>query len=376
VTVSDPSVKENHRVNTTTRRLAIAGVLSLSLIAAACGSDDASDEPETTEAAETTEAPETTEAAAETTVAAGGEVEVASGSVFVTGSSTVEPVSVRVSELAASKNPDLKVTVEGPGTGDGFDIFCGGDADVTGASRPIKDEELATCQENGIEPIEIKFGIDGLTVATSPNNSAIECLDTAALYALIGPESEGFDTWDDANGIAAELGSQFTSLPAAPLVISGPGEESGTYDSFVEFAIAPFAEDRGQEEQTRADYVSSGNDNLIVEGIEGSDTSLGWVGYAYYQAEGDRIQGIQIADDEGTCIAPTPETIADGSYPFSRPLFIYVNPTKAAENPAVISYVDLYLSDEGVAEVSDAGYVPVPADELQASRDAWTAAKG
>jgi phosphate transport system substrate-binding protein len=363
-------------VNIKSRRLAVAGVLSLSLIAAACGSDDSS-ESETTEATETTEAAtETTEAATETTEATGGETEVAGGTVFVTGSSTVEPISVRVSELAAEKNSDLKVTVEGPGTGDGFEIFCGGEADVTGASRPIKDEEAALCAEAGIEFVELYVGIDGLTVATSPNNTAVECLDTAALYALIGPESEGFDSWDDANTIAGELGSAFTPLPAAPLVISGPGEESGTYDTFVEFAIAPFAEDRGQDEQTRADYVSSANDNLIVEGIEGSDTSLGWIGYAFYAAEAERMKGIEIANDEGTCVAPTPETIADGSYPFSRPLFIYVNTANAAENPAVASYVDLYLGDEGVAKVADAGYVNLPDTDLQATRDAWAAAKG
>jgi phosphate transport system substrate-binding protein len=368
-------VKENHRVNTKTRRIAIAGVLSLSLIAAACGSSDSSDESDTTEAAETTTAPEGT-TATETTEAPDAGGEVASGEVFVTGSSTVEPISVRVSELAQEKNPDLLVTVEGPGTGDGFATFCAGDADVTGASRAIREEELAECEANGITPVELLVANDGLTVATSINNTAVECLDNAALYALLGPESEGVDTWAGANALATELGSAFTSLPDAPLVISGPGEESGTYDSFVEFAIADIAEERGQEEQTRADYVSSANDNLIVQGIEGSDTSLGWIGFAFYIAEQERMNSIAIAGEDGTCVKPSVETIADGSYPFSRPLFIYVNPTKAAENPAVASYVDLYLSDEGVTQVTDAGYVQLPDSDLQASRDAWTAAKG
>jgi phosphate transport system substrate-binding protein len=302
-------------------------------------------------------------------------MELAEGEVFVTGSSTVEPVSVRVSELAAELSGDtLLATVEGPGTGDGFEIFCGGDADVTGASRPIRDEEVQACADAGVEFVEIKVGIDGLTVATSPDNTAVECLDTAALYALIGPESEGFDSWADANAIAAELGSGYAELPDAPLVISGPGEESGTYDSFVEFAIAPFAEDRGQDEATRADYTSSANDNLIVEGIEGSETSIGWVGYAYYKAEGDRMKAIAIADDAGACVLPTDETVADNSYPFSRDLFVYVNVANAQENPAVKSFVDLYLSDEGIATVSDAGYVQAPAADLDAARAAWAAA--
>lgn len=390
-------------MNIPTRRLACLGIVA-ALGLAACGDSDSSDtaaetatesavetatasepasttpatEPaETTPATEPADTAETATATASEPTESGATPELTGGDVFVSGSSTVEPVSVRVSELADElTGGDLKVTVEGPGTGDGFQIFCEGGADVTGASRAIKEEEAQACADAGIEVVELKIGIDGLTVATNPANSAVECLDPAALYALIGPESEGFASWSEANELAAELGSAYSELPDAPLTISGPGEESGTYDSFVEFAIGPFAEDRGADEATRADYTSSANDNLIVEGIEGSDTSLGWVGYAYYKAEGDRLKAIAIADDAGNCVLPTDETVADGSYPFSRDLFIYVNVGAAMENPAVMSYVDLYLSDEGIAKVAEAGYVGEPAEDLAAARDAWAAAKG
>jgi len=299
-------------------------------------------------------------------------MELADGEVLVTGSSTVEPINIRVGELAGEMSGGgLAATVKGPGTGDGFKEFCAGGADVTGASRPIKDEEIQLCADGGIEYVELLVAFDGLTVATSPANTAVECLDPAALYALLGPESEGFENWNDADAIATELGSAYVPLPEAPLVVSGPGEESGTYDTFVEFVAGPFAEDRGMEEFLRADYASSPNDNLIVEGIEGADTSLGWVGYAYYKAEGDRMKAIAIADDDGACVAPTDETIADGSYPFSRPLFIYVNTANAAQNPAVASYIDLYLSDEGLAEIGNAGYVNLPADMVETARGAW-----
>ncbi|MTB08030.1 MAG: hypothetical protein F2934_12985 [Actinobacteria bacterium] len=156
--------------------------------------------------------------------------------------------------------------------------------------------------------------------------------------------------------------------------MSGPGEESGTYDTFVEFAIAAIAKERKIEKAAvRADYSSSANDNLIVEGIEGSDASLGWVGYAFYVAEAARMKAIAIANKEGACVLPTPETIADGSYPFSRTLYIYVNKAKAAANPAVAGYVDLYLSTQGLAEVPAAGYVSLTADNIKASIDAWAA---
>jgi phosphate transport system substrate-binding protein len=265
------------------------------------------------------------------------------------------------------------VTVEGPGTGDGFKKFCAGDGDITGASRAIKEEEEAMCVEGGVEYIELAVAIDGLTVATSPANTAIECLDNAALYALVGPESEGFSSWADANAIAGELGSAFATLPDAPLSIYGPGEESGTYDSFVEFAFKSIAGDRGTDVVTRADYTASPNDNVIVDGIESADTSLGWIGYAYYKAEEERMKAIAIANDEGACVLPTDETIADGSYPFSRTLYLYVNKAKAVENPAVAAYVDLYLSAQGGEQVSAAGYVQLDSAKQQSALDAWTA---
>ncbi len=359
-------------MNSPKRRI-LAGAFALTLIAAACGSDE--DTSSDTAAPAATEAEsETTEAMTEGTEAAseGGDTELAGGSVFVTGSSTVEPISIRVGELAGElSGGDLAVTVEGPGTGDGFAKFCAGEGDVTGASRAIKDEEAAICADAGIEYTELEVAIDGLSVITNPGNDAITCLDVPGLYSLLGPESEGTASWADNNDLATEVGAvQNTPFPDADLVIYGPGEESGTYDSFVEFAIADLAEERGAAEEVRADYSSSANDNLIVEGIESADTSLGWVGFAYYQAEGERLKGVEVDAGDG-CVAPTPETIADGSYPFSRSLFIYVNNANAEENPAVASYVDLYLSDEGIAKVSEAGYVDLPAERLEAARSAW-----
>ena len=385
-------------MNTTKRRIALASAIGLSLLASACGSDDESTATTqapaaTTAAPPTTQAPAATTEAAETTEVETSEVEttevgtiedeasgepvgeLAGGEVFVTGSSTVEPISVLVSELADERSGgELAVTVEGPGTGDGFAKFCSGEADISDASRPIKDEEAAICAEAGIEFVELEVAIDGLTVATSPNNAEVECLDVPALYALVGPESEGFTNWSDAQALATELGSTVT-LPDAELLITGPGPESGTYDTFVEFAIADFAEERGAEETTRVDYTQSPNDNVIVEGIEQTDSSLGWIGYAFYAAEEDRMKAIAIDAGDG-CVAPTPETIGDGSYPFSRSLYIYVSTTAMAENPAVASYVDLYLSSEGAALVGEAGYVNVPEDRQAAAADAWAAAKG
>lgn len=352
-------------MNKSTGRLVLASIASLSLFAAACGDDEGAVEEATT----TVDAVDTTTGGDEPTTTV---EEVIGGEVFVTGSSTVEPISVLVGELADEVSGGaLAVSVEGPGTGDGFAKFCAGEADIADASRKIKEEEAALCTEAGIEFVELEVAIDGLTVATSLANDAVTCLDYKALYALIGPESEGFGNWTDAQALATELGSTSAAFPDADLVITGPGPESGTYDSFIEIAFKKIATDRGTDPKAaRNDYTQSPNDNVIVEGIEGSDSSLGWVGFAFYAAEQDRMKAIEIDKGDG-CVAPTVETIADGSYPISRSLYIYVNKGNLADNPAIGAYVDLYLSDEGIASVAEAGYVDLPAERLEASRTTW-----
>ena len=167
-------------MNSPKKRLLTASVAGLVLLATSCGTDQGAVDT-TVPAGDTTPGPDTTAPSGTLT---GGEV-------FVTGSSTVEPIAVLVSELADEESGgQLAVTVEGPGTGDGFKKFCAGEADISDASRKIKDEEAATCKAAGIDYVELAIGIDGLTVATSPDNAAITCLDVPALYSLLGPESE------------------------------------------------------------------------------------------------------------------------------------------------------------------------------------------
>ena len=251
------------------------------------------------------------------------------GSIFISGSSTVEPISSLVAELFAEENPDVEITVEGPGTGDGFELFCNGETDISDASRPIEQEEIDACAANGIEYTELEVAIDGMAVLTSPTNEAVSCLSFADLYALLGPESEGFENWSDANELGEEVGGSAVPYPDAPLAITAPGEESGTYDSFVELALEDIAEERGQEAATRPDYQASANDNVIIDGIAGTDTALGWVGFSFYEQNQDVVKAIEVDGGEG-CVAPTFETISGGSYPLSRSLYIYVNNAKAA----------------------------------------------
>jgi phosphate transport system substrate-binding protein len=304
------------------------------------------------------------------------------GFVSIHGSSTVEPITSAVAEKFGDDNPDFDFAVGDEGTGDGFvDFFCTGDSDISDASRQIKEEEAAQCADADVEYTELQIAYDGLSVITSVDNADVGCLSFLDLYALLGPESEGFTTWSDANDLAAELDSELGTefgeshapYPDAGLTIAGPGEESGTFDSFNELVIAGIAEARGLGEDqlvVRPDYTSSSNDNDIVTGIGSSASSLGWVGLHFAEENADTIKALEVDGGDG-CVAPTAETVADGSYSISRPLFFYVNNAKVSENAALAPFVDFYLSDEGIAWVTEEGYVALPDDQLEATRAAW-----
>ncbi len=285
-----------------------------------------------------------------------------SGEVFMSGSSTVEPVSVRVAELFEDINPGVFVDVEGPGTGDGFKKFCAGDTDMSNASRAITESEAEDCAAEGIEFTEILVGIDGIGVMTNNANSTVDCVTFENLYGLIGPESSGITNWAGANDIAGE------GMPDARLDIFGPGAESGTYDSFVEIVIDALAEERGHAAATRSDYNPSANDNIILQGIQSSDTSLGWVGFAF-AAHAD-VKLLRVDGGDG-CVEASAETIASNEYPISRNLYVYVNDAKVAASPALRAFVDFYVTTGLDVAVGEVGYVPLTDAAKDAVRSGW-----
>ena len=371
----------------------LAGAMAASLVLAACGGDDDDDsgsESTATTAAAAEEATEeateemTEEATEEMTEEAAGGADLAdlSGSIFVSGSSTVEPISIAVGNAFADMAPGVAVTVEGPGTGDGFAKFCNGETDISDASRAIKAEEIENCEANGIEFIELIVAVDGLSVITSAENDAIECLSFVDLYALLGPDATGINNWADATApadeiaaVVTDLGAVNTPYPDAELTVTAPGEESGTFDSFVEIVIESVGDELGAEDpNVRPDYTASPNDNVIIEGIAANVTSLGWVGFAFVEENLDVVKPLQV-DGGGGCVEPTPETIASNEFPIARNLYIYVNTTKLEENAALAPFVDFYVN-EGITTLVGTGegqvpYVPLSDEGLAETQAVW-----
>ncbi len=264
------------------------------------------------------------------------------GSVAIDGSSTVYPITAAVAEEFLTVQPRVRVPVGVSGTGGGFEKFVLGETDINDASRIIKAREMAQCRENGIGFIELPVAYDGISVLVNPANTFVDYLTVAELRRIWEPGSE-VDSWNDVR----------PGWPDQPIVLFGPGTDSGTFDYFTH-AI------NGEEQACRSDFSASEDDNALVRGIAGDENALGFFGYAYYAENTDKLRAIPIrVDDDSPAVAPCQETINDGTYaPLSRPIFIYVS-TVAAERPEVEAFVEFYL--DNAAELSqDVGYVALP----------------
>lgn len=303
------------------------------------------------------------------------------GTLEVHGSSTVEPISSLVAERFKDLNPGFGFTVGAEGTGDGFaQFFCPNVSDISDASRPMKDDpEAIACADNGVTWTELKIGYDGLAVLTDTANP-VECVNFNDLYAIFGAESNGITSYEDATAFAAELGSS-TDLGSGRVNITAPGTESGTYDSFGEIVLEDILDERGAEtfgltrDPVPPYWIGAANDNVIIEGIAAArSTAYGFVGLAFAEQAGDSVKILAIDGGDGNCVVPDAETVSDGTYPISRPLFIYPALTRLESNATLIPWVDFYLGD-GYSSVTDAGYVSLPEAELAATQEQWELAK-
>ena len=228
----------------------------------------------------------------------------------------------------------MKITVGQSGTGGGFEKFCAGETDISTASRPIdEEEEVPVCQENAVEPGEVQIANDGIAIATN-KGLTIECMTTDQLKALWEPKSK-VASYSDIDG----------SFPDQKVALFGPGTDSGTFEFFTEEVV-------GEEGASRTDYEASEDDNQLVTGVAGTEGGLGYFGLSYFEANTDKLNGVQV-DSGGGCVAPSSETVQDGSYtPLSRPLFMYPS-ADALAKPEVKAFMDFVVANQqAIAEAS------------------------
>jgi phosphate transport system substrate-binding protein len=322
---------------------ALIVALSMIVFAAAasgCGRDRPSDEPVAGEE----------EISEEEAFKPLGE-EALTGRIRADGSSTLAPYVSVAAKRFRRQNPDVEIEVGVSGTGGGFERFCGGNTDLSNASRPIDEEEEEICQKARVRYIAIQVANDGLSVVVNRQNTWARCLGLEQLKKIWEPDSE-IETWKDVDA----------SFPDVPLKLAGPGTASGTFDYFTEQVV-------GEEGSSRKDYTASEDDNVIVRTVEGDRGSLGYLGHSYVAQSASQLRAVEVDGGNG-CVEPTNETVQNGSYsPLSRPLFIYVNRDALEERLEVDSFLS-YILDNQRAIAKQASFVPLTQQQLNDARTA------
>ena len=270
------------------------------------------------------------------------------GDIISAGSSTVFPLSERMAELFRDEGYNGNITIDSIGSGAGFERFCkAGETDIANASRAIKAEELANCKAIGRDPVEFRVGTDGVAVVVSQDNTFLTDITADELAMIFSTATN----WSDVN----------PSWPNQPILRFSPGTDSGTFDFFVEKIL-----NNEKDKLLNAGNLQlSEDDNVLVQGVEGSPYAIGYFGYAYLKENEDRLRAVSI---DG--IAPTADTVESGEYPLARPLFLYSTAKIMHDKPQVAAFIDYYLTYVS-NEISDVGYFPLSPDALDASKQAW-----
>ncbi len=265
--------------------------------------------------------------------------------VKIDGSSTVFPITEAVAEeFQKAKKGAVRVTVGISGTGGGFKKFCRGETDISNASRPILKSEMEECKQSGVTYMEMPVAYDALTVVVNPKNTAVSSISIDDLKKMWEPGAQGkVIKWNQVN----------PAFPDAPLKLFGAGADSGTFDYYTEAVT-------GKAKSSRGDFTASEDDNVLVQGISRDVNAIGFFGYAYYAENRDKLKALTISWKGGKPIAPSSETVINGTYqPLSRPIFIYIN-AKSAAKPEVKEFIE-YFNKQATKLVKEVKYVPLPA---------------
>ncbi|MGL4990452.1 MAG: phosphate ABC transporter substrate-binding protein PstS family protein [Sarcina sp.] len=274
-----------------------------------------------------------------------GESVTLSGEIKVDGSSTVAPITEAMAEEFNIEHKNVKIPVGISGTGGGFKRFTIGETDIQDASRPIKDSEKEAATANGVEYIDLTVAYDGVTVAVSKDNDFIDSLTVDELKKIWEPNST-VKTWKDVR----------SEWPEETIKLYTPGPDSGTFEFFTEQIV-------GEAKAMRSDVNPSEDDNVLVQGVSGDKSAIGFFGYSYYKENEDKLKAVKIDAGKGA-IEPSFENIENGSYaPLSREIYIYINKA-SMERAEVLEFAKFYLTN-APSIIPEVGYIPLTDDDYK-----------
>ncbi|WP_348607957.1 PstS family phosphate ABC transporter substrate-binding protein [Halobaculum rarum] len=278
----------------------------------------------------------------------GGDSDQLSGDIDIAGSSTVFPLATAFGEMFQKEHSEVNINVQSTGSGGGFaNFFCPGETDFNNASRPIQPDEEEACADNGVEPVELTVATDALTVIVNNDADFLDSMTVEELRTLWSAEAQP-ETWSEVN----------SDWPDEEIELYGPSDASGTYDYFIESIIGE--EGPGH----RQDYSATEQDRTIMQGVQGSEFAVGYLGFAYYSQNMDSVKAVAIDDGDGP-VEPSLETAKSGEYtPLARPLFTYPAKSSLAEDH-IAEFARYFVENTTNEEVvaNDVGYVPLDDDQ-------------
>ena len=292
----------------------------------------------------------------------------------IVGSSTVFPFATAVAERFGQSSNFPAPIVESTGSGGGFKLFCQGVSantpDITNASRRIKNSEIDTCAANGVTPVEVKIGFDGIVLANSKSGPDYSLTREQIFMALarnivVNGElvANPFTNWSQID----------PALPDMAIEVLGPPPTSGTRDAFVELVMEEACQSGVPEDlcgDIREDgaYVDAGeNDNLIVQKLEANAAAVGIFGFSFLDQNTNAIQGA-IVDG----VVPTFENIASGDYTISRSLYFYIKKEHVGVIPGIMEFVAAFTADNAWGDegyLSEKGLIPLPEEMREAVKN-------
>ncbi|HZV36596.1 MAG TPA: phosphate ABC transporter substrate-binding protein [Verrucomicrobiae bacterium] len=259
---------------------------------------------------------------------------VRAGNITVKGSDTLVILAQKWAEVYMGEHPDVKIEVNGGGSGVGFAALQNQEVDIADASRKIKPTEVMACVKAfGKRPTEYKVALDGLSVYVNDANPVKEL----TLEQLKDIFTGKVKNWKDVGG------------DDAPITVYSRENSSGTYEFFKEHVL------KGQD-FTASAQTQQGT-AILLQSIARDKNGIGYGGAAY--GGGARAVGVK-KDADSKAIEPSLETVVNGTYPIWRYLYNYVNP--ALDKGEIRAYLNWIRSPDGQKIVKEIGYYPLPAD--------------
>ncbi|WP_323171307.1 substrate-binding domain-containing protein [Natrialba sp. PRR66] len=281
-----------------------------------------------------------------------------SGTLRISGSSTVYPVSEAAGKEFARQNEEFDYELSNDGSTNGFEnSFLPGDSDINGSSRPILEGELESAEDTGFQPVEFQCAGDALTAVVNTENDWLDCAELDQLGEIWHPDSAP-ETWADID----------STWPDEEIELFGPATTSGTFDYWTEEVIGDFR-------TIREDFTGTEEDDEIAQGVQGNEFAHGYLPYAYYDNNPDEVKALSIDAGDG-CTEPSLEAASEGSYPLARPIYWYVNQEKLQDDEALQGFMEYAIEMSGDQSIvsDDIGYVAMNDQEVEDNLDRLQAA--